>query len=200
MQVGVFAVTQSGDIGGAGISRFAVSPGGSGPFTNTQLNAIAAALLAMYTSVKSILPLNMLFTVAPTVQMVEDTTHGLVGQENIPTTGNVTGQTASSYMAGMGARMYWHTNQVRHGRLVRGATYMTPLSNSAMNSNGALTASAATQVAAAGNAYIAALNAASTPPMVLCRPTTKGGSDGTSVIISACTVSTKPAGMRSRRS
>lgn len=200
MEVGVFSVVQTGDIGGQGVSRFCIMNATSTSMSNTELNAAAAAIAAIYTAMRTSLPTTMSFAVQNTCRIIESTTGALVAIQNIPTVSVVTGNIGGSYVAGTGARMYWHTNQVRNRRMIRGATYMTPLQNGCFTTSGALQGSTTGPLMTAGNAYILACEAATLQAMVLCRPTTKNATDGTAAPIVACSVSSTPASLRTRRS
>lgn len=196
----IFSVTQNGDIGGAGISRFAVLGDGVSLMTNVQLNGVAAALLNLYTGIHSIFPNSVTFQVSPTTQVVDAQSGALTAEQNIPTVGNTTGVGATTYVAGTGARIYWHTVTIKNRRLIRGATYMTPLAGSAFSNSGALAGGTITQVQNAAQGYIAAITALTLVPQVYARSTKLKPDTGMLGAIAAASVSAKPCSVRSRRS
>jgi hypothetical protein len=198
--VNIFGVTQNGDIGGAGISRFAVLGDGSAPLTNTQLNAVAAALNTMYSAWKLLSPSSVTFAVFPTVQVITVETGALTAELNIPTPGTVQAGSVGNYAAGTGARIYWHTVTIKNRRLIRGATYVTPLVASAFGTNGAVLGTTANTITTAATAYIAAILAAGVFPSVYSRPPKTLPGSGLLGAISSASVSLKPASVRSRRS
>lgn len=200
MLVNTFSVTQSGDIGGNGVSRFHILGDGTAQLTNTQLNAAATAITAFYSALHLLLPSAVLWQLATTsaVQTVE--TGALVAEQNIPVVPAITAGLSASYPGGTGARVYWHTNQVKNRRLIRGATFIAPLIGTQYANNGALITSCATTIQAAAQAYIAAVTAATLVPVIYARPPKTLPGSGLVGNVVASSVGVKPASLRSRRS
>lgn len=196
----IFSVVQSGDVGGQGISRFVCQNSAGTSMSNTELNACAAAIAGLYTTAKPYLPNSMSFAVQNVAQVVDEQTGALAMVQNIPTVTSVAGTASSSYVAGTGARMYWHTVTVKNRRLVRGATYMTPLSSPQFTAQGTISPTITATLATAGATYIAAITTANCTPMVWCRPKPLSAGNGLAANIVACSVTTKAASLRSRRS
>jgi hypothetical protein len=198
--IAVVTVTINGDIGGQGVNRWAVQSSDGATYSPTFLNATAAAIAQFYSSSKTYLAASVTYAVQPVATIVEDSTGAIIGEDTIPVVSNVVGGSSTTYAGGTGARVYWHTPLVRNRRLVRGATYLTPVVGAGFTSTGYLASSYATTVQAAANAYIAAITAANGMPVVLCRPKKGMTTGGMSATISSATVSTKPCSLRSRRS
>jgi hypothetical protein len=198
--VNVFSVTQTGDIGGAGISRFHVLGDGVTPMTNTQLNSVATAITTFYSALHLLLPSAVTWSMLPTSQVLTVETGALTADQNIPVVPSITAGAVANYAAGTGARVYWHTTQIKNRRLIRGATFIAPLSATGFATNGAVVGTTASTIQTAAVAMISALSGSSLVPVVYARPPkTLPGSGLVGNIVNA-TVSTKPASLRSRRS
>lgn len=199
--IGTFLVHQTGDVGGAGLSRFHVGGAGFAALSPADCNSVGAALNAMYTSIRTVSPNNLTWSFDPAVEEIDIPTAAVIGGTAMTVVpANVAGIVAGNYAAGMGARGYWHTATVINRRLVRGATFFTPFGATAYGATGDLAGSTATLVANAMNTYIAAIVAATLIPVVYHRPavgTFTGGQTGT---ITTGTCGLTPGGMRSRRS
>jgi hypothetical protein len=196
----IFTVQQSGDVGGLGMSRFAVQNSAGTSMSNTELNACAGALGGLYSTYATYAPTNMSFSILNTAQVVDEQTGELAMVQNIPTVSVKTGSSGGNYAAGVGARLYWHTTTVKNRRLVRGATYLTPITSGFMTNSGTITPAIVTALIGAGNTYIAAISAATCTPQVWCRPKPKTAGNGLSAVISSCSMQATVASLRSRRS
>jgi hypothetical protein len=132
--------------------------------------------------------------------LIEATTGALVAEQNIPTVPPITAGSTAQYVGGTGIRLYWHTVTVKKRRLIRGATYVTPLTYASFSTAGVLSPTVITNWITAATAYLTAVNGSGLLPVVLCRPSAKGLSDGTTGVISSVSASSKPCSLRSRRS
>lgn len=199
--IAIFEVDQTGDVGGPGVSRFAtLGTGSSGPLTPTELNTVAAALLAMYTTIKPHLQSTITYSVNSICKIIDEASGGITSQQSIGTVGVTAGGAIGIYAAGTGARIYWHTNTVKGRRLIRGATYICPLDSGSYTNAGVISGSVSTLITGACNTYLNTLNTASITPVIYCRPHPKGATNGTHGSVTAVQVGSKVASLRSRRS
>lgn len=124
-----------------------------------------------------------------------EVTDGLL-QSTVPITPPpvITGIGSGTYAAPAGAVITWLTGLVHQGRRVRGRTFLVPLSGSALESNGTLSAAYLTNVRNAASAYIAS----AANPAIWCRPD-PGTTNGAAFTVAAGSVQDKVAILSSRR-
>jgi hypothetical protein len=193
-------VLVQGDIGGSGVSRWRFIRNDAGVTTVTDCNAAGAAVKAFYSAAQNY-PSAVTFAVQPTVEMFDigsGLVQGSLVMSAVPAV--VPGGSGAAYAAGTGLRINWKTNQIVGRRLLRGATFLVPTGSTAFGSNGAVAPTYQATVQAAATAYVAAMTTANLVPVIWHRPpvgTTSGGVVG---VVTGGTVSTTPAGLRSRRS
>lgn len=154
---------------------------------------VAAVLSAVFL-LKPSMPTGVIATVPNTGDSIEDTTGELVGVWAGSGGGpcNMTGITNSP--AGVGACVGWQTGGIVNGRRLRGRTFVVPLDGDSYDETGTLSASALGDVGGFANALQAVGGLA-----VWHRPTTVGGSDGTSYGVISNRVRDKVAFLSSRR-
>lgn len=188
MQLQRVEITWSGSPvvgGGLGVHYFA------GDVTPTDPADIAAA----YENLLPALPPSVSITVAGSGDVIEDTTGVLVNTWSAGPSITVTGSSVTSTCAaGVGACITWLTGGIVNGRRLRGRTFLVPIVSSEYDTDGTLGAGT---VGAVGN-FGDDLRAAG-PLAVWHRPTTPGGSDGTSYGVTAQRVRDKVAFLSSRR-
>ena len=96
--------------------------------------------------------------------------------------------------AGVGACVSWLTGGIVGGRRLRGRTFLVPLHNSTYDTDGTFTSGVLTAL----TAFQTAMRAAG-PLAVWHRPTTPGGTDGTSYGVIGARVRDRVAFLSSRR-
>lgn len=191
----------AGDVGGTGISRFRFIRDDAGVPQPSDANAAGAAVKGLYTAIASVMPLTITAAVQSTCEMFDigsGLVEGSLAMTTTPTA--VTGTGSGGYAAGTGARVNWRTNTISGRRMLRGATYLVPMSSNAFTTTGGFVASTKTAVNSGAAAYIAAMVTAHLVPVVWHRPpahTTTGGKTGP--IVSG-TIGNAASGLRSRRS
>lgn len=199
--VNVFTVHINGDAGGAGISRYHVKNGAGGMLSAADANSAAGAVWDLWQGVKALLAQDVTYTIDPVFQFLDEASGAIQGVGTIGTVpAPTTGTQLTAYAGGNGARLYWHTSTVKGRRLVRGATFITPMSAGQYTANGQLAASTCTTVVAAGMSYVNACTSAALQAVVYCRPKKGTFTGGMSAPIVAATCPTTVASIRSRRS
>ena len=201
---GVFteiSVTQSGDTGGAGISRFHFqSPGGVVP-APSDLNTMTLSLKNFYAAIANRLPISVTWTVQQEVRILDVDTGILQAMAAAPSAQSpVQGAVAAaSYPAGVGARINWRTGNVVDGRQLRGATFICPLAGATYANDGSINTAVTASLLTAANNLLTAASTGSVLMGVYHRPKKTGGDLGVFGPITVPTVGTTAASLRSRR-
>lgn len=201
MQVGEIQWHVTGDIGGAGVSRFRFTRQDAADITGADVHAAAVASQNIFGAAASSTPSSCTWTCFNECNIYDAATGVVQGPLPVSTPpAAIPGTGTGNYTAGAGARINWRTSTLVGRRLLRGATFVVPLSQNAYTSLGAISASFVTALGTGAATYLTAMTTAVLYPVVWHRPlkgTTVGGMTGT---IFAGNVSTVPAGLRSRRS
>jgi len=190
----------AGDIGGNGISRLAFTNSSATLATVSDANAAGLAAHGLFDAIKSLVPIDVGWTIDPVVQSLEATTGGLQGDvamTSIPLT--VQGTGTGVYAAGVGARGNWHTGTIKGRRFVRGATFLVPLIGSAFGTNGQIDGSHLPTIITACGTYLTTMISAAVPPQVWHRPSPANPSGGIAAPIVAVSAPFTAASLRSRR-
>lgn len=175
--------------GGPGVSVFHLDATVSTP-RQSQVNAIRAA----FDAIKGFLPTDVSISFSPEIEVIERTTNTLIGTVAVAPPASVTGTNTGAYSAPSGARWRWATGVIHRGRRVTGTTFLVPLSNSAYDVDGTLTAAALTTL---NNAAAGILTAAPGALMVYSRPA--GGDPGIASTVTGGSTVDRAAVLRSRR-
>lgn len=148
--------------------------------------------------VSPILPAAVSVTVPNSGDTIDDTTGNLAGSWSSSGGGSQAGASAAPVAAGVGACIGWTTTTIVQGvkgpRRLRGRTFIVPMGSGYYDTDGTLSNSA---VGALGD-FASALRAAG-PLAIWHRPTTKGGTNGTSGPVTGSKVRDKVAFLSSRR-
>lgn len=198
--VNIFDVLLSGDAGGNGISRFAVTNATETELLATEADSVTAALHAMYTSWASLLVNNYTIEISPLYKAVLASSGLIVANGSGTTTPTaIISATSGTHTAGVGARANWRTNTIKGRRFIRGATFITPLVSAAYATDGSVSPTTAGTLRVAATGYLTALNTATLLPVIWARPTSKTATDGEVGGVISVTVSLVAASLRSRR-
>lgn len=154
----------------------------------------AATIVSAFQQLAPIIPAGVVVTIPGSGDIINDTNGQLTGTWTSAGGGPAVMNGLNTSAAGVGGCITWKTGQVVHGRRLQGRTFIVPLHTDAYDSSGLIKASAKTTLGSFANAL-----QASGPLAVWHRPTTKGGSDGTSYGVSSNRVMSKVATLRSRR-
>lgn len=180
------AVSWNGFPGGPGVSIFYFR----------SASTARPALGTFLTAIKYLIPDNVTLSIPNVGDQIDVATGRIVGTWTDGTPITVVGSGSSgSYAAASGASVRWLTTGVINGHRVNGRTYFVPLSALAYD-NGTLLGTAQTAFQSAASAFIAD---AGVEMEIVHRPTTKGGSDGASHIVTSAVVRDKQVVLTSRR-
>jgi hypothetical protein len=198
--IGEVSFHVQGDIGGIGVSRFWFAPQTPVAITQANANAVAAAGRAFLQAASASMPAGISWTCDAQVN-VYDVHTGLVQGPIVISAlpAAVTGAGGSGFPAGVGARVNWKTAQVQGRRLIRGAIFVAPLSNSAFTTSGAVSSTFVTSQNAAAATYLGAVTTANLNPIIWHRPPKGTFAGGALGIVFAGVTSSVPASLRSRR-
>jgi hypothetical protein len=156
---------------------------------------------ALWTALKTYVPIDIVTQVNQVVQFVDEPSGGLLGEVSASALASpMTGTGAGVYVAGCGARIYWHTSTIKNRRLIRGATYFTPVIGVQFNSSGVLQGTSAAAIAVAAQNYITAMTTAGLVAGVYSRASKPDPQGGLFAAITGVSVSNVPCSVRSRRS
>lgn len=161
------------------------SEGGTPPVADVYAALQAAAV---------IFPTNVTITVPNSGDVIDDTTGTLTGVWAGSGGGIVTGGTNGKVAAGVGACIGWTTGGIVNGRKLRGRTFLVPLVTSGYDTDGTIEPATLSACQTLANALLAA-----GPLGIWHRPTTVGGTDGTSYGVVSSKVRDKVAFLSSRR-
>lgn len=179
-------------------SGTAVVGGGVSTFysSNSAPGTILAAIRAWFLSFNGALPTGVSIVFPSSGETIDDTTGTINGVWTATAPDVVVGQDADPYAAGVGMRVVWNTAGITRGRLVRGATYIVPLSADFYDTNGSIDGTLVSNMQTATDTLIAADSGSL---RVWSRPSTSGGSDGASHAITSATVVDAVSWLRTRR-
>lgn len=198
--VAVFQVNTTPDIGGIAMSRFHVMKAGGAQLGPSDANTAAAAIWALYQGAKQFYTTTLGFQFVVAYTEMDVASANIIGQGVVSTPPGALGGTGTGVcVAGTGIRLYWHTSTVKGRRLVRGATYLTPLVNAAYSSTNGINTTAISTVQAAGMSYVNACTTGGLVAVVYCRPAKGATTGGVAAPITAATVGATPGSLRSRR-
>lgn len=155
------------------------------------------AIRTAFATLQSALPISTTITFPSSGVTIEDTTGDLSGTWSFGSTpAPVSGSSTDTSAAGVGACVNWTTGAIVGGRRLRGRTFIVPLSTNSYDQNGTITTA---QLTAFANFRVAML-ALSPELMIWHRPTTTGGSDGSSSVVTGSSIRDRVAYLSTRRS
>lgn len=155
------------------------------------------AIRAAFATLQSALPVSTVVTFPGDGVTINDADGTLSGTWSFGSTpAPVSGSSTDTSAAGVGACVTWSTGAIVGTRRLRGRTFIVPLSTFAYDQNGTITPA---QLTALGN-FRAAMLALSPDLMIWHRPTTPGGTDGSSAAVNGSSVRDRVAYLGSRRS
>lgn len=154
----------------------------------------AAAALAAFTAAQPVVPGGVSIVVPTTGDVIDAATGDLTGVWSAPGDGGtVAGTTTAFAAAGVGACVTWETEGIVNSRRVRGRTFWVPMPAGYYEADGTIMQTALDEL----NEFGASLVASGLT--VWHRPTTSGGSDGSSHDATSYRVRDRVAFLSSRR-
>lgn len=160
-----------------------------------------SALVAAFGAASKLIPAGVTLTFPGTGDIIEDTTGTLTGVWTASGAGTVSGNGSAQCAAGVGAVISWQTGGIVAGKKLRGRTFMVPIAfkdpgsgDEAFDNDGTFGPATLVKIQTLANAIMA-----SGPLAVWHRPTTTGGSDGTSYGVVSNRVPDRVSTLRTRR-
>jgi len=157
---------------------------------------ISPAVHTFFEAIKSFFPTGVTWQIPNGGDLIDPTTGLLTGVWTSGGAFTSVGTDASNYAAGTGARITWNTAAILRGRRVKGRLFLVPLTVLSYSGDGTLNNGNRTTIETAANAYTAATGVL---PVVWNRPTTPGGTNGTSSLITSASVPDMVTALRTRR-
>ena len=169
-------------------------PGVNVVYGDTSVPSVVTDMLDFFDAIKGLIPSSVTVNVPSNGDLIDDATGTLSGSWSGSEGGSVTGTSGVSYGAGVGVAIQWNTNGIRNGRRVRGRTFVAPLTSDIFQNDGTIGSTPRTTLQTAASAVATAGHLT-----IWSRPTTSGGSDGTSNLVLSATVPDRVTALRSRR-
>lgn len=179
-------VVLSTGVGGAGVATYYCDPADLGGRT---------ALGTFYTAWGAGMPPVFTWNIPASGDTIESTTGTLTGgwTSGSTITGTATG--SSAYAGGTGTYIRWDTGAVVGGRRLRGRTFMVPMSAATYDGNGNIVDATLASLQTATNTLVT-----NSSFVIWHRPSTPGGSDGSTHLVTSGTCIDKVTSLRTRRS
>lgn len=187
----------SGWQGGPGLTQMFFGSPTTGGFTQSDVDAAAAAVRSFFYNARSCFPTAWSAQVQGDVEILDPTTGALTGLMQVTTTPAPVGGLSGNWgPTACGAAVTWRSSSVIGRRLARGRTFMTPLQAGCYDTTGVLTSTATSALQTAGAGLIADT---ASQLVIWHRPTKKAPSGGqyTATMSASCTG--MPVVLRSRR-
>lgn len=174
-----------------------VGPGVSTFYVRDSIQVLDSAdFTAFWDACKAFFPTSWTVTIPGSGDTINDATGELTGTWGSTGGAQVTGTSTDQFVLGVGCRIRWSTNGIFQGRRVRGSTFMVPLPATKYAGAGAIGSDVITAFNSAASGLIAATSNAL---VIWSRPTTPGGSNGTSNVVTSGTTPDAVSWLRSRR-
>ena len=198
--IGQMRVTWAGFPGGPGVSTFYFGHSGVGAVTSTDATNAALNLQAFFNAIKATIPTSINVSWDGIAELVYDGDGELAGSLTYTIPGSITGTGAAAYSGASGAAATWLTATIRNGRVLRGRTFIVPMSTVVYDTDGTITSTQLTTLRAAATALVAS-QAGANPWgfLVWGRPRGVGASDGTAALVTSSAIKDKVAILSSRR-
>ena len=196
-QIGRLKINWTGFIGAPGYTNLYFRDFSEGDLTQAMADGFTTRVDTWLDAWVSTLPSTVSILVDPTIDVVNAETGELEDFMTVaPDTARV-GSGAGTYAGPAGICVNWSTNGIRHGRRIRGRTFMVPITSAAMQSDGTVATASLTALRSATTTFLAV--GATGVHGVWSRPTVAEPSGGQWASTTAFTINDKIAVLRSRR-
>lgn len=118
--------------------------------------ALAGDLTTFFGAIKSSFPSGTTWNIDTSGVTIDDNTGDVNGSWGGGTGGAITSVTGSEYAAGVGCRVVWKTGGITGGRIVKGSTYLVPLTANQYDPQGTILTAAVNAFAVAANNLVTA--------------------------------------------
>lgn len=163
-------------------------------YSNATGSGLPAAAKTWLTNSAANFPANLTFTIPNGGDLINETTGALTGSWSDGGGGTVVGSGVGGFAIGVGARVQWTTTGITNGRRVRGTTFLVPLMSGSFDVDGRIRAATITSLNTPLQAFLTGMAGHLT---VWSRPVP--GRAGTHHDVTAASIPTSPATLRSRR-
>ena len=140
-------VTWNGAVPGGGISTF---------YTDDVVALDVSSIKTFFNAIKDLMPGTLSLTIPNNADTIDMASGRLTGNLALTGGGVVTGTGDANYLAGVGAFVNWNTSFVRNGRLLRGRTFLAPLTRGIASPDGTILDTVKSEIDAAALGLVAA--------------------------------------------
>lgn len=175
---------------------FPGAPGYSVFYAHSDGAGVRDKIYNFFNSVKPQLPSTVKIQVPATGSVIDENSGLITGVWNDTPVSLITGGAGGKYHAAAGACVTWSTDSFLNGRRLRGRTFLVPLESGCFAPDGSLDDGTRTLLQTAVNTLVTDSDES------LCiwhRPTSHGGSDGSSGIVRSGMIRDRGAVLTSRR-
>jgi hypothetical protein len=184
----------SGWSGSPGYSNFYFT----GDSTGADLTGITGAVRAFFAAFTLSLPTPVSVKVSQVVQQIDPVTGNLQSEKTAPADpAVVVGAGGANFSSPAGACVIWRTTGTRNGHIIKGKTFLVPLTTAAYDTDGTIVANRLTELRAAAVALSAYAATGGAKLGVWSRPV--AGAGGGITATSTATVNDRSAILKSRR-
>jgi len=177
-------VVWDGLTGLPGVSVFHGAAGGSA----------VADIKTFFNDIKALFPAGLTWQIPTEGDVIDDATGTLTGGWSDVAGGTVSSTGSGIWASGTGMYVTWGTGTIVNGRRLKGRTFLCPLFGSAFQTDGTIVNAYVSTVQTAANLLVAGLDL-----KIWHRPSTPGGSDGSSATVTSAQAQDKVTSLRSRR-
>ena len=133
-----------------------VGPGVSTFYWDEAVTGFLPALNTFFSSCAGRMPNGLTLTIPNTGDLIDVATGEISGSWSDTIVSGAAGGSANAYAAGVGVRVSWSTSGIRHGRRVRGSTFLVPITTDCYATDGTIGAAfLSTFQSAAGTLIVA---------------------------------------------
>lgn len=170
----------------------------TGTSTGADLTAITGAVRTFFAAFTLCLPTPVSVKVSQVVQEIDPVTGALVVEKTAPADpAVVVGAGGANFASPVGACIIWRTTGVRNGHIIKGKTFLVPLTTAAYDTDGTLLASRLAELRTAATALCAFAATGGATFGVWSRPV--AGAGGGITHSGVATVNDRTAVLKSRR-
>lgn len=159
-----------------------------------QTDDITTNLTTFIGAIKSWFPPAVSWQVPSSGDTIADDTGHLVGSWTGGTASSTVATGTGAYAGGTGAMVKWVTGAIVGTHKLQGRTFLCPMTTASYDANGVIGSGILTPLQTAANTLVG-----SNKLVLWHRPTSKGGTDGTSRLVIAAVAPPRVTSLRSRR-
>lgn len=190
-------INWTGFQGGPGYTNLHFRDFSEGEVTQTMIDGAITKTDAWLDAWTVLIPSGVSYVINPSIEIIEVESGDLLRYEAGSPDLTRVGTSAGKYAGGSGACINWYTNVVRNSRRIRGRTFMVPLGDYALSTNGTIDDPRLVGMIDATTLFLN--HTAAGDLGVWSRPSSPTANDGQWAVVSSFRINDKLAQLRSRR-